>query len=274
MDRITLKIDGMVCSMCEVHICDAIRKAPKYRIEKNTVRETLVIPRFGRLVGSERFPGLFYDPAYVLRGGAPVPRDKTASHVRVMEAAREEFTEYGYENASMRRIGDRCGMTAAGLYRHCVNKEDLFREVVSPSVRKIEDWLEVHIDKSLAAADGYDPWKDSAADLMREVIYPNMEEYRLLLTGSRGTAYEDFLQGLTEKYLDRMLAFLHVLQEKGRRPVDPGELRLLLKAYTSAMLEPVLQGYSEEKACRCLETLETFFLSGWKQLLGIQDRDI
>jgi copper chaperone CopZ len=27
MDRITLKIDGMVCSMCEAHICDAIRKA-------------------------------------------------------------------------------------------------------------------------------------------------------------------------------------------------------------------------------------------------------
>ena len=207
-----------------------------------------------------------------------MPRDKTASHVRVMEAAREEFAEYGYENASMRRIGDRCGMTAAGLYRHCVNKEDLFREVVSPSVRKIEDWLEVHIGKSLAAADagGADLRKDSAADLMREVIYPNMEEYRLLLTGSRGTAYEDFLQGLTEKYLDRMLSFLLVLQEKGGRPrmVEPGELHLLLKAYTSAMLEPVLQGYSEEKACRCLETLETFFLSGWKQLLGFQDRGI
>jgi len=27
MIRTTLKIDGMVCSMCEAHICDAIRKA-------------------------------------------------------------------------------------------------------------------------------------------------------------------------------------------------------------------------------------------------------
>ena len=34
----------------------------KYHIEKNTVRETLIIPLFGRLVCSERFPELFSDP--------------------------------------------------------------------------------------------------------------------------------------------------------------------------------------------------------------------
>jgi O-methyltransferase involved in polyketide biosynthesis len=34
----------------------------KYHIKKNTVQETLVIPLFGRLVCSERFPELFSDP--------------------------------------------------------------------------------------------------------------------------------------------------------------------------------------------------------------------
>ena len=34
----------------------------KYHIEKNTIQETLVIPLFGRLVCSERFPELFSDP--------------------------------------------------------------------------------------------------------------------------------------------------------------------------------------------------------------------
>ncbi len=34
----------------------------KYHVEKNTVQETLVIPLFGRLVCSERFPALFSDP--------------------------------------------------------------------------------------------------------------------------------------------------------------------------------------------------------------------
>ena len=35
----------------------------KYHIEKNSVQETLVIPLSGRLVCSERFPELFFDPA-------------------------------------------------------------------------------------------------------------------------------------------------------------------------------------------------------------------
>ena len=34
----------------------------KYHIEKNSIQETLVIPLFGRLVCSERFPQLFSDP--------------------------------------------------------------------------------------------------------------------------------------------------------------------------------------------------------------------
>ena len=34
----------------------------KYHIEKNTIQETLIIPLFGRLVCSERYPELFSDP--------------------------------------------------------------------------------------------------------------------------------------------------------------------------------------------------------------------
>lgn len=201
-----------------------------------------------------------------------MPRDKTASHSKVIAAAREEFMEYGYENASMRRIGERCGMTAAGLYRHCRDKADLFREIVSPSVKKIDDWLEAHIDRSIKTMESneVDLWRDSEIDMMRDMIYPNMEEYRLLLTKAQGTPYENFLHDLTERRQNQMLEFLSLLHEKGYVPkrIDPKELHLLLSAYTTAMFEPVIHGYSKEDAYRCLETLEAFFLPGWKQLLG------
>ena len=201
-----------------------------------------------------------------------MPRDKTASHSKVLAAAREEFMEYGYENASMRRIGQRAGMTAAGLYRHCRDKADLFREIVSPSVKKIDDGLEAHIDRSIKTMESneVDLWKDSEIDMMRDLIYPNMEEYRLLLTKAQGSPYENFLHDLTERHQNKMLEFLPLLYEKGYVPrrIDPKELHLLLSAYTTAMFEPVVHGYSKEDAYRCLETLEAFFLPGWKQLLG------
>ncbi len=152
-----------------------------------------------------------------------MPRDKTATHIKVLAVAREEFMEYGYENASMRHIGQRCDMTAAGLYRHCKDKAGLFGELVSPSIEKIDAWLEAHINRSVQTMENetIDLWKDSEIDMMRDLIYPNMEEYRLLLS-----------------------------------------------AYTTALFEPVIHGYSKEEAYRCSEMLEEFFLPGWKQLLG------
>ncbi|MBR1456523.1 MAG: TetR/AcrR family transcriptional regulator [Oscillospiraceae bacterium] len=181
--------------------------------------------------------------------------------------------EYGFENASMRRIGERCSMTAAGLYRHCRDKADLFREVVSPSVQKIDDWLEAHISRCLRCVETneVDLWKDSEIDMMRDLIYPNMEEYRLLLTKARGSPYESFLHDLTQRHQSLLLEFLPVLYERGYAPrrIDPQELHLLLSAYTTALFEPVVHGYSREDAFRCLETVEAFFLPGWKQVLGV-----
>ena len=54
-----------------------------------------------------------------------MPKDKTESHEKILKAAREEFTRNGFENASIREIGKKAGVTSAALYRHCKGKEDL-----------------------------------------------------------------------------------------------------------------------------------------------------
>ena len=64
-------------------------------------------------------------------------------------------------------------MTAAGLYRHCRDKADLFREIVEPSVQRIEDWIQAHIARSETAmrTDSVDLGQDSEIVMMRELIY-------------------------------------------------------------------------------------------------------
>lgn len=202
-----------------------------------------------------------------------MPRDKTASHGKVLAAARDEFMEYGFEQASMRRIGERCGMTAAGLYRHCRDKADLFRQLVEPSVDKIDEWLDSHIARNYQSMETgeVDLWKDSEIDMMRDLIYPNMEEYRLLLTRAQGTPYAHYLHDLTQRHQDRMMEFLPLFHQQGyfQRDITAGELHLLLTAYTTALFEPVIHGYTREEAYRCLELVEDFFLPGWKTLLGV-----
>ena len=203
-----------------------------------------------------------------------MPRDKSVNHIKIMAAAREEFQEAGFDKASMRRIGERCGMTAAGIYRHCRDKEDLFDQLVAPAVERVKEWMDAHIQRYVAAASSDQEilWNDSEIDMMREIIYPNMEEYHLLLDRSQGTKYENFLHDLTEQHQEKLLEFMPMLEARGLKvwKIDPRELHLLLSAYTTAMFEPVIHNYSQEEANRCLETVEAFFLPGWKQLMGFE----
>ena len=73
-----------------------------------------------------------------------MPRDKAQSHARVLEAAKTEFLEKGFEKASIRDIGKRAGMTSAGLYRHCKDKEDLFRQVIEPLLQEMTAMMKEH----------------------------------------------------------------------------------------------------------------------------------
>ena len=201
-----------------------------------------------------------------------MPKDKTASHARVLAAAREEFLAYGFEKASMRRVGERCGLTAAGLYRHCRDKADLFDLLVAPAVGQLDAWMEDHQARYLTAVqeDGALQWKDSWIDMMREVVYPQVEDYHLLLTCSSGTKYENFLHDLTQTSQEKILLYLPVLRQKGLaiRDISPRELHLLFSAYVTALFEPVIHRYSLDESMQCLETVEAFFLPGWKALFG------
>ncbi len=203
-----------------------------------------------------------------------MPRDKSASHIKIMAAAKAEFLEMGYEKASMRGIADRCGMTAAGIYRHCADKEDLFYQLVSPAQDKLMEWATAHMQK-------YDEpvkkqhkiiWQDSFIDMMREVVYPNMEEYHLMIARSKGSKYENYLHDMTQMAQDKFMAYLEEIRKSGIEAPDISEkqLHLLLTAYLTALFEPVVHNYPYEEANEALETLEKFFLPGWKEMMGVR----
>ena len=201
-----------------------------------------------------------------------MPKDKTANHIKIIAAAKAEFMEMGFDKSSMRSIAERCGMTAAGIYRHCVDKADLFDQIVAPAVDRINAWLDAHVARYVNAVRHKEhiQWRDSEIDMMREIIYPNMEEYHLLLAKSQGSKYENFLHDLTEGQQAQLLKYLPMLKAQGYavKDIDSKELHLLLSAYTTALFEPVIHNYSLEEALRCLTTIEAFFVPGWKLLLG------
>lgn len=190
-----------------------------------------------------------------------------------MAAAREEFMEKGYEKASMRSIADRCGMTAAGIYRHCKDKEDLFCQLVTPAEDKLKEWAKEHIQRYMDPAKKGKKitWQDSHIDMMRELVYPDMVDFHLLIAKSKGSRYENFLHDMTEESQNRFLDYLTKLRKSGANApkITPVQLHLLMTAYITALFEPVVHNYSYEEAIDALNVLEAFFLPGWKRLMNL-----
>src|ERR1700755_164201 len=64
---------------------------------------------------------------------------------RILEAARELFTERGYAGTSIRDIAERLSMTKAALYYHSQNKQDVLAALVEPWLREMDElaaWAE------------------------------------------------------------------------------------------------------------------------------------
>lgn len=205
-----------------------------------------------------------------------MPRDKSLSHEKVKKAIREEFLEKGYEDASVRSIGARAGMTSAGLYRHYADKEAMFNAMVEPLIESIKAWTKRHTERKFSLVDNgvqnEELFGETFIDLIREVILPRRDEFILLMSRSGGTKYENFIHDYVEGNQKEFLEAISYLKEKGYPTLDIGEeeLHMLLSAYLTACFEPIIHDYDDAKVEKYLNTVQEFFMPGWLRIMGIK----
>lgn len=203
-----------------------------------------------------------------------MPRNKTAHHERIIEAARQEFMAYGFADASMRRIAAAAGMSASGLYKHFPGKEEMFAALVEPAYEGLMAMYrkeETAEREALQSGTLNEKWESGGeARMAMEYIYDHPDAFRLLICKSQGTRYESFLHDLAVEEEKTTMAFMKLLKEQGVRinEVDPRELHLLVTANVGAVFQAVEHGFTREEAMRYADTLDRFFTKGWQELFG------
>ena len=68
---------------------------------------------------------------------------------KLLLAARQEFLEKGYRNASLRSICKESGVTTGALYFFFQDKNDLFRELVEAPLQMLIGVMQEHFDYEL-----------------------------------------------------------------------------------------------------------------------------
>ncbi len=204
-----------------------------------------------------------------------MPRDKTESHARVLEAIKAEFMEKGFEGASIRSIGARAGMTSAGLYRHYPDKEAMFGAVVEPLIEEMYAWVRNHKRtkfKQVETKAEKDVLQDeSFIDMIMNVVLPKKDECRLLLLASKGTKYDDFIHNYVLMNQREIYTALDYLEKNGFpvMHIEEEEMHMLLSAYVTACFEPIVHDYDNEKIEKYMKTIYEFFMPGWYRIMGL-----
>ena len=207
-----------------------------------------------------------------------MPRDKTVSHEKIVEAAMKEFLDKGFEQASMKAVADAVGMTSAALYRHFASKQDMFAALVQPAVDALHNWKVKHVSISYEALEQEVPammWdiEDDFSDarIILDVMYQQPEIFRLLICCAAGTPYENCIHDFMEQCTDEMMQFLQTCKERDIhvREIQRDEMHMLVSAYCAALLQPIEHGYDKEDAKRYLKTIVDFFTPGWRMITGL-----
>ncbi len=204
-----------------------------------------------------------------------MPKNKTDSHLRIIDAARNEFLVYGYNDASLRRIAENAHIQVSGLYKHFPSKKEMFTSLVEPAVKGFYDLYHKIENEYFCRMDQTDDdyvWEgENEVTRFMSFIYDNLEEFKLLVLHSEGTGFEDFIHEAAKLEEEVTLRYLKELKEKGAavRDVDPMEMHLLTSAYVESVFQPVIHGLDREKAMHYAATLQEFYEPAWKAFLGI-----
>ena len=70
------------------------------------------------------------------------PATRPDTRARILDAALDVFSEYGFEGSSLQQIADRLDLTKAALYYYFRSKDELLEALVEPAIKGLDEILD------------------------------------------------------------------------------------------------------------------------------------
>lgn len=194
---------------------------------------------------------------------------------KILECAKDEFTEKGFEGASMRAIAERAGYTTGMLYARFADKSRLFKELVGEAADKLFNYY-AGIQDEFAGypaekqKDEMHSYVDNKMDVMIDIVYDNFDAFKLIVCKSAGSGYEYYVDKMIDVETENTHRFIRQLNEAGIKinEVRADLAHILASAMFNGIFEVVSHDLSREDARYYIRQLQDFFNAGWDRLLG------
>lgn len=202
--------------------------------------------------------------------------EEESTHSKILAAAKKEFMQRGFLNASLRNIVKNAGVTTGAFYRYYESKEALFATLVDEQAEYVLTLFNNTIDdfEKMPGDAQTEQMIDVSGDCtmrMLDYIYENYDTFKLLIECAEGTKYSDFIHQLVVREVESTYTYMETLRKMGHKvePLNKKLIHMVASGLFSGIFEIVVHDLSKEEAIEYVSQLCRFYSAGWSELLNI-----
>lgn len=197
--------------------------------------------------------------------------EKYENREKLIECAKTEFMEKGFEKASLRKICTDAGLTTGAVYFFFKDKNGLFGAIVDEPIKKISETLINHFMNESGDFATYEHTQGDHDDFAEEfitVMYSYYDELLILITKSQGSKYEniidDFIDMIEQRY--SQLAQMYAASVPGKK-VNKYMLHWISHMSINAFVHLITHESDEQKAVKLIKPILNYLVEGWLDLI-------
>ena len=195
---------------------------------------------------------------------------------RIIDAAKLEFLEKGYVDASLRTIAAEAKTSTNSIYVRFGDKEGLFYAIVEPVLngmteRFIKIQEKFHRMAPEKQARLMPEYSDGGTLELVDYMYEHLDEFRLLLDASYGTRFHNFVDELVRIEVEYTYKYMEAVgcPEKFGDALTERLLHIVTTSRFESTFEIIRHGMSREEASEYVELLNRYHRTGFFAVFGL-----
>ena len=187
----------------------------------------------------------------------------------ILKISKEEFINKGFEETSLRDIAKKCHITPTAIYRHFLNKNDIFNEIVKPFFSYFNEITEIIETNDYKFLDDNNPsnvWSfEQGGNFIFNLLFGEYIDLVKLLVKEKKEWFKNFIvdfeYNVTIKYIKEMKAHNFKINDFNHK-----SFKIILNSYFEAYINLLFDKINNlEEVCK---DINNFYTIGFRDLLG------
>ena len=189
----------------------------------------------------------------------------------IIEAAKTEFLQNGFQSTSINNIAKRAGVTTGAIYTRYKGKDELFHSLVEDFLQDLDKerrenekaYMKYCIDKDF---DNFLNGIEKEITGYIDILFKHYDECKLLLCCSKGSSVEEIFGEMMKNKVSETKIFIkkNIASDISNMKLDLVEL--LMNQQFNAYTLIIEKGYSKDESIEYIKMLGEFIGAGWKKI--------